>query len=435
MSKLTGRSKKDIFYPSTGLEKDRNNKPVKKLTGENTSEIKKDKAGKDYSLVRETTENFIKGDTIRPGNAPRVDNFIQGGDYKVKETPESKERATDEARTFKIKDDYSSMRSMGQAVAKWTSPLAQKKHTKEQKKHTKEQVDQLHSQQKMPLRGGSDIQVEGRYVADPDFINEGDDPGKIPFKPTKSITEFSKDHGSGKRDAQGNFQYVTTYDRSNWPTKKKNPNYLSKPQPGSNPQAAANTKLGVEKPLPIGIRKPEDTPVSTKKPTAKPKPKPEFEPIERMEGLKAKELGVVTDKTKVKLPQFSDEVTLSKQRITTKEEADKDRERRDNERMQRTVDSANAPEKLMEGLSRKEKRQMARYDRKKERGLTPQKAADLTEKWQTVGSFLADLQPGGTDVKKGGVTNYPSENDPSGDNTYETPDYGTIKVNKLSDKT
>ncbi len=45
MSKLTGRNKKDIFYPSTGLEKDRNKKPVKKLTGENTSEIKKDKSG------------------------------------------------------------------------------------------------------------------------------------------------------------------------------------------------------------------------------------------------------------------------------------------------------------------------------------------------------------------------------------------------------
>ena len=55
MSKLTDRSKKDIFYPSTGLEQDRNKKPVKKLSGENTSEIKKDKSGKDYSLIRETT--------------------------------------------------------------------------------------------------------------------------------------------------------------------------------------------------------------------------------------------------------------------------------------------------------------------------------------------------------------------------------------------
>jgi hypothetical protein len=125
MSKLTDRSKKDIFYPSTGLENDRNNKPVKTLTGENTSKIKKDKAGKDYSLVRQTTENFIKGDTIRPGNLPRVNDFIQGGDYKVKETPESTTRATDEPRTFspvRLENDYSSMKSMGQAVARWTSP-------------------------------------------------------------------------------------------------------------------------------------------------------------------------------------------------------------------------------------------------------------------------------------------------------------------------
>ena len=36
------RSKKDIFYPSTGLEQDRNKKPVKKLSGENTSVIQKE---------------------------------------------------------------------------------------------------------------------------------------------------------------------------------------------------------------------------------------------------------------------------------------------------------------------------------------------------------------------------------------------------------
>jgi len=125
MSKLTSRSKKDIFYPSTGLEKDRNNKPVKKLTGENTGEIKKDKSGKDYSLIQETTENFIKGDTIRPGNLPRVNDFIQGGDYKVSETLESTTRATDEPKTFspvRLENKYSSMKSMGQAIAKWTSP-------------------------------------------------------------------------------------------------------------------------------------------------------------------------------------------------------------------------------------------------------------------------------------------------------------------------
>lgn len=54
---------------------------TKKIVGENTSEIKKDSRGKDYSLIM---EGPMKGDTIRPGNAPRIDNYIQGGDYKVK---------------------------------------------------------------------------------------------------------------------------------------------------------------------------------------------------------------------------------------------------------------------------------------------------------------------------------------------------------------
>lgn len=56
----------------------------KKLIGENTSKIKKDKKGKDYALVRENSVNFAKGDTIRPGKAPRVGKHIMGGDYKTK---------------------------------------------------------------------------------------------------------------------------------------------------------------------------------------------------------------------------------------------------------------------------------------------------------------------------------------------------------------
>ena len=56
----------------------------KKLIGENTSKIKKDKKGKDYSLVKKNSVNFAKGDTIRPGEAPRVGNYIMGGDYKTK---------------------------------------------------------------------------------------------------------------------------------------------------------------------------------------------------------------------------------------------------------------------------------------------------------------------------------------------------------------
>jgi len=56
----------------------------KKLIGENTSKIKKDKKGKDYALVKENSVNFAKGDTIRPGKAPRVGKHIMGGDYKTK---------------------------------------------------------------------------------------------------------------------------------------------------------------------------------------------------------------------------------------------------------------------------------------------------------------------------------------------------------------
>ena len=55
----------------------------KKVTGENTSEIKKDKKGKDYALILEDSKNFAVGDTIRPGNAPRVGDYIMGGDYKT----------------------------------------------------------------------------------------------------------------------------------------------------------------------------------------------------------------------------------------------------------------------------------------------------------------------------------------------------------------
>ena len=86
-----------------GGKQDRNKKPVKKLTGENTSVIKKDAKGKDYSLILETNKNFFQGDTIRPANAPRVDNYIMGGDYKVTENKNSKKRATDEPRSFTIK--------------------------------------------------------------------------------------------------------------------------------------------------------------------------------------------------------------------------------------------------------------------------------------------------------------------------------------------
>jgi hypothetical protein len=301
MSKLTGRkSKKDIFYPPTGLPS-KTEPPTKdgyimggdyikkstgeKITGEGTDKIKVDEKGVKYVE-----------DIDNPSDTTHLKNIGP------------------------IQQKYSSMKSMGQAVAKWTSPLAQK-----------------------------------------------GDAGKTPYVKPKSITEFSKDHGSGKKDAQGNFEYVTTYDRYNFPTKKKNPNYLSKPQPGSNPQAAANTDLfkvkNSKKELPIGIRKPEDVPESSKKPTP---------------------TSTVKPKTKVK-PKAELLEKVEKRPSTIGQ----DRERIDNERMRQTIASANDSEKLMAGLSRKERRKMARYDRKKERGLTPEKAVKATEITQTLGSFLS----------------------------------------------
>lgn len=56
----------------------------KTVTGENTSELKKDKQGKDYALIMDASENFAKGDTIRPGNSRIKNNYIIGGDYKTK---------------------------------------------------------------------------------------------------------------------------------------------------------------------------------------------------------------------------------------------------------------------------------------------------------------------------------------------------------------
>jgi hypothetical protein len=61
------------------------NSPAKqRIVGENTSEIKKDAKGEDFSLALYDTESGImKGDTIRPGNAPRVGDYIMGGDYEL----------------------------------------------------------------------------------------------------------------------------------------------------------------------------------------------------------------------------------------------------------------------------------------------------------------------------------------------------------------
>lgn len=56
----------------------------KKLAGENTDKLKKDKKGNPFALVMESTQSgLMKGDTIRPGNAPIIGEYISGGDYTV----------------------------------------------------------------------------------------------------------------------------------------------------------------------------------------------------------------------------------------------------------------------------------------------------------------------------------------------------------------
>jgi len=56
----------------------------KKVTGENTDKVKKDKKGNPFALVMESTQSgLMKGDTIRPGSAPMVDGYIMGGDYNI----------------------------------------------------------------------------------------------------------------------------------------------------------------------------------------------------------------------------------------------------------------------------------------------------------------------------------------------------------------
>ena len=59
----------------------------KKLVGENTGKVQKDKKGNEFALISETSKNFRKGDTIRPKNKMNFnkrilkDGFIMGGDY------------------------------------------------------------------------------------------------------------------------------------------------------------------------------------------------------------------------------------------------------------------------------------------------------------------------------------------------------------------
>ena len=70
----------------------------KKVVGENTSEIKKDKKGKDYALIMDDSKNFSRGDTIRPGNATIKNNYIIGGDYKTKKIGKKNYKITGDAK-------------------------------------------------------------------------------------------------------------------------------------------------------------------------------------------------------------------------------------------------------------------------------------------------------------------------------------------------
>jgi len=60
-------------------------KKYRSIVGENTGPVKMDKKGKPYSLLMEDAQGLMKGDTIRPGKAPMVGDYIMGGDYKVKD--------------------------------------------------------------------------------------------------------------------------------------------------------------------------------------------------------------------------------------------------------------------------------------------------------------------------------------------------------------
>ena len=74
--------------PLHPTEDDKPKKKTKKLVGEQTTSIKKDKRGEPYSLqMYDTQSGLSKGDTIR-GIKPKhiIDGEIMGGDYRVKKT-------------------------------------------------------------------------------------------------------------------------------------------------------------------------------------------------------------------------------------------------------------------------------------------------------------------------------------------------------------
>lgn len=65
-------------------------KKKRKIVGENTSKIQKDKEGNPFALILENTSQMSKGDTIMVGGNRRIGGYIQGGDYDVKKISDKK---------------------------------------------------------------------------------------------------------------------------------------------------------------------------------------------------------------------------------------------------------------------------------------------------------------------------------------------------------
>ena len=93
--KSTGFKMKGYTYPGESpLKQD------KKVTGEQTGTVKKDKKGKDYVIQEyDTQANLQKGDTVYIPPVQKVsiiedagDEYLMGGDYTAKETKKSKKR-------------------------------------------------------------------------------------------------------------------------------------------------------------------------------------------------------------------------------------------------------------------------------------------------------------------------------------------------------
>jgi len=234
--------------------------------------------------------------------------------------------------SMKMKNDYSSMKSMGQAVARWTSPLGAK----------------------------GIASAAGNTV-----------------KKTSAV-DYAMSQGWGSKDKAGKFTLSTEGAKKFTEWKKSNKGKKPKPTITKNKTTKNKTEAPAE---------------------------PKFKPLEKVEkrGEGINSMGEATYKTDVNLPQFSDPVTLSTSKITTKEEADKSRERRDNERMQKAVDTANASETLLKG---KEKRKLAQYDRQAKRGSEESKLKRRTavsKGVQALGSLLVNIGKPDSDIKQAGV--------------------------------